>query len=88
MYTVWTHLEGGFSDDAAQQPVGPYFEQLIDGNKHRFTHEYKMATANTGTGTQSVSNGTLTTVLCIGGAIVLIGIAVVVTLVVVLRRRR
>ncbi len=43
--------------------------------------------ANSGTGTQTVSDGTLETVLWIGGAILLVAIAVVVTLVLVVRRR-
>jgi methionine-rich copper-binding protein CopC len=43
--------------------------------------------ANSGTGQQVVSSGTLDTVLWIGGAILLVAIAVVVTLVLVLRRR-
>jgi methionine-rich copper-binding protein CopC len=55
--------------------------------KYHFT-KGGLPPANSGTGTQTVSNGTLTTVLWIGGVIVLVGIAVVVTLVVVLRRRR
>ncbi|MCU1412939.1 MAG: hypothetical protein JWN80_279 [Microbacteriaceae bacterium] len=55
--------------------------------KYHFT-KGGLPPANTGTGTQSVSNGTLATVLWIGGAIVLVGIAVVVTLVVTARRRR
>lgn len=44
--------------------------------------------AGSGTGSTAVSNGTLFTVLWIGGAVLAVGIAVVVTLVVTARRRR
>ena len=42
--------------------------------------------ANSGTGSATVSNGTLLTVLWIGGAVLLVGVAIVVTLVLVRRR--
>lgn len=43
--------------------------------------------ANSGTGSQAVSDSTLVTVLWIGGAVLAVGIAVVVTLLVTTRRR-
>jgi methionine-rich copper-binding protein CopC len=69
---------------AVKESVGQKAAPDCDGKYH--LNQSGLPPANSGTGTQAVSDGTLETVLWIGGAVLAVAIAVIVTLVLVRRR--
>lgn len=45
--TVWQVIDQGESPSNGDQPLGPFFHQLADGQWHRFTHAFRSHTSST-----------------------------------------